>query len=92
MDKAEERALERFPTYEGASKQWIQLYLNYDPCKSYIEGYHQAEKDLALTWEDMMLISGIMEDLLNSKESVDMDEVEYWTETLKRFNEERSKK
>ena len=44
------------------------------------------------TWEDMMLISGIMEDLLNSKESVDMDEVEYWTETLKRFNEERSKK
>ena len=52
MSKAEDRALERFPVHEGASKGWIEMHLK-GFCAEYIEGYHQAEKDLALTWKDM---------------------------------------
>ncbi len=45
MSKAEERALERFPVHEGASKEWIEMHLK-GVCADYIEGYRQAEKDL----------------------------------------------
>ena len=43
---AEERALERFPVHKGASKEWIESHLK-GICAEYIEGYHQAEKDVA---------------------------------------------
>lgn len=46
MSKAEDRALERFPVHKGASKEWIESHLN-GICSDYIEGYHQAEKDVA---------------------------------------------
>jgi hypothetical protein len=58
MSKAEERALERFPVHEGASKEWTEMYLK-KVCAEYIEGYHQAEKDLELTWEDVGKIISI---------------------------------
>lgn len=45
MSKAEDRALERFPVHEGASKEWIEIHLK-DICAEYIEGYHQAEEDV----------------------------------------------
>ena len=45
MSKADDRALERFPIHEGASKEWIESHLK-GICSDYIEGYHQAEKDL----------------------------------------------
>ena len=54
MSKAEDRALEAYP---------IVISQHSDNCKEYdsnesdrltfIEGYHQAEKDLELTWEDI---------------------------------------
>lgn len=44
-DKAKQRALERFPVHEGASKEWIESHLK-GICSDYIEGYRQAEKDL----------------------------------------------
>ena len=52
MSKAEDRALERFPVHEGASKEWIKMHLK-GVCTEYIEGYHQAEKDTiekAMKW------------------------------------------
>ena len=27
MSKAEDRALERFPTHKGASKEWIEMHI-----------------------------------------------------------------
>lgn len=66
MSKAEDRALERFPVHEGASEEWIELHLK-GVCTEYIEGYHQAEKDLELTWEDMMTIHKCIKDAMNFK-------------------------
>ena len=45
MNKAEERALEAFPTHCDASEEWIQAHLK-SICKDYINGYIQAIKDV----------------------------------------------
>lgn len=85
MSKAEERALERFPVHEGASKEWIEMHLK-GLCAEYIEGYHQAEKDLELSWEDMMAIDDLLDELLPPRR--DSDELVlkgYYEEVLKRF-------
>ena len=61
---------------------------------AYIAGYHQAEKDLALTWEDISIIRQITYDYnrqVRNEMSVPQNE-EYCKEILKRFNEERSKR
>lgn len=47
----------------------------------YIKGYHQAEKDLELTWKDIKLIWNITDELEN------MPEEEFYKEVLKRFKE-----
>ena len=49
----------------------------------FIKGYHQAEKDLELTWEDMKLIWNITDELDN------MPEEEFYKEVLKRFKERK---
>ncbi len=65
IDKAEERALERFPVHEGASKEWIECHLK-GICSDYIEGYHQAEKDLDIvSW--IKKVSGV-KDMSRAKE------------------------
>lgn len=94
MSKAEDRALERFPVHEGASKEWIESHLK-GICSDYIAGYHQAEKDLELTWEDMMLIHKCIKDAMNyhlykMMEGVEGQKVVY-QEVLKRFKERKEK-
>ena len=54
----------------------------------YKEGYHQAEKDLELTWKDMMAIDDLLDELLSPRR--DSDELVlkgYYEEVLKRFKE-----
>ena len=48
----------------------------------FIEGYHQAERDLALTWEDMKLIETIS---LKVDIECDLGEKENYEEVLRRF-------
>ena len=93
MSKAEDRALERFPVHEGASKEWIESHLK-SICGDYIEGYHQAEKDLELTWKDMVLIHRCIKDAMNyhlykMMEGMEGQEVVY-QEVLKRFKKQRN--
>lgn len=57
---------------------------------AYVEGYHQAEKDLELSWEDIKLIREIsdnvtLENLYNDK----FFEEDFYKEILKRFKENR---
>lgn len=52
----------------------------------FIQGYHQAEKDLALTWKDIDAIAEIGADFMNSEESDDLTDEQYYTEILNRFN------
>ena len=51
--------------------------------EGYVKGYHQAEKDLELGWEDMKLIWNITDELDN------MPEEEFYKEVLKRFKERK---
>ena len=56
---------------------------NYDRRETFQEGYSQAEKDLALTPEDVVVITTLY----------DCGKTRGWTieEVLKRFNEQRKK-
>jgi hypothetical protein len=69
--KAEERALEKYPLMSEDDKEGLEAlkYIGMEcDCASeyndvqeakkayFIEGYHQAEKDLELTWEDIETI------------------------------------
>lgn len=57
-------------------------------CSNYIEGYHQAEKDLELTWEDIRDICSIQYIVLNEYNDYNepSDSILY-QEVLKRFKE-----
>ena len=62
MSKAEERALEAYPS---TSHYWnAEPDRNAEAREFYKQGYHQAEKDLELTWEDINDIIRIYEDIL----------------------------
>ena len=50
--------------------------------EGFIEGYHQAEKDLALTWEDIKAI----EKLLGFDNIIESPK-EFYQEVLKRFKD-----
>lgn len=85
--RAEQRALEAYPVHKGASKEWIKLHLSDGDCACFIKGYEQAEKDLALTLEDVLLLMHIWTELpdLQFKTLGAIAE-----ETLKRFNEQKN--
>ena len=84
MSKAEEFAYSKYPKDKKG--------VLYDLARnSIIKGYHQAEKDLELTWKDVKEIcvqSVLVEVDLGGLVS---DEIHY-TEVLKRFNEQRKEK
>ena len=88
MSKAEDRALEAYP-------KDIEEYVGVNGVKSivdnnswqrtiFIKGYHQAEKDLELDWEDIRDIFNIYEEV------IDMDSCEdIYGEVLKRFKAQK---
>lgn len=57
--------------------------------KFYNDGYEQAEKDLALTWEDVQLLDHFVLELVREeKEGKDWgDGKEFYTEVLTRFKQ-----
>ena len=58
-------------------------------CVGYNAGYKQAEKDLALTWEDMRKIIRIDEEMMDDPEAHPewMEEQPFYEEILKRYLE-----
>lgn len=89
MTKAEERANELYPP----KLEWDCRDLDYDPNedkrRAFKKGYEQAEKDLALTWEDIDLIVHIHDDVMEEAGGTPKD---FAVETLRRFLEQREKK
>ena len=95
MSKAEERALEKYPkttrdidgiVIDIGHPQYIRDF--------YIVGYHQAEKDLELTWKDIKIILDIENDILrecNSHKELVIETYpkgeDYYGEILKRFKD-----
>ena len=93
MSKAEEAALKAYPTPQGTTpsdnpwkkgRPWQDSDMNLMRIP-YIKGYKQAEKDLALTWQDIQTIAKIFHNLVFTISAVDPVENIY-EEVLKRFN------
>ena len=77
MSKAKEFAYSKYPKYKKG--------VLYDLARnSIIQGYKQAEKDLALTWEDISDIIEIHEDVLEMESCENI-----YIEVLNRFNKQR---
>lgn len=66
----------------GEHKQMeLSKFDGYDMMSSYEEGYHQAEKNLELTWEDIKTIDKLLNQCV--------DYTNPYQEVLKRFKENR---
>lgn len=94
MSRAEEAALKAYPivrTYNDYVGDYDDT--NFVQRIAYEEGYMCAEKDLELTWEDMLQIRGIMAQMCvepdDHPEWLLSDEA-YYKEVLKRFNEQKN--
>ena len=94
MSRAEERALEFYPMkdynkepnyiHSCDSKMLDKVYR-----EVFVLGYESAEKDLALTWEDMRKIILIDLEMIDDPEAHPewMEEQPFYEEVLKRFKE-----
>ena len=108
MSKAEKRALEKYPLMSDDDKEGLEAlerivkecdctseYNELQEAKQayFIEGYHQAEKDLELTWEDIADILDITDVIANDDSMEErlktMSEEEYCKEVLKRFKAQK---
>lgn len=72
--------------YNYASKQKASKFQIGEIAKFYNDGYHQAEKDNELTWEDLKMIDEISDQVYAECDVDAFDEKEYYQEVLKRFN------
>lgn len=100
MSKAEDKALKVYPKMSRITEphgvipaDYESHYIgdaNEEKRMGFIEGYHQAEKDLELTWENMFdifhLVNEVLDDYADGKTKKEVGE-----EVLKRFKEEKEK-
>ena len=78
MSKAEERAQAAYPAWRnGIGDEFSQNSAYY----GFIEGYHQAEKDLELTWEDIKTIDKLLNQCVDCSNP--------YQEVLKRFKAQK---
>lgn len=93
MTRAEEKALEAYPEcpcYNDLHQEYQDINGEYRV--GFEIGYEQAEKDLALTWEDIKKLDGIMDSMrtYTAWDAVDYPNGEdFYKEVLKRFNESK---
>lgn len=86
MSKAEESALEKYPKkIEWVGNQWdgAPFDVNSESRVTYEEGYHQAEKDLKLNWEDIKIINKLLNQCIDYSNP--------YQEVLNRFNKLKGK-
>ena len=84
--RAEQKAQRAYTDHEGFTFD--------DERKAYAKGYEQAEKDLALTWEDIKAIVTIADSMLTGTawDAIEWpDQQKYYEEVLRHFNEQREK-
>lgn len=91
MSKAEEKSLKAYPKkVEWVGNQWdgAPFDVNSKSRAAYKQGYHQAEKDLELTWEDIKEIC-VQSVLVEVDLGGLVSDERHYTEVLKRFKESR---
>lgn len=94
MDNIQKKALEVYPKMSRITEphgiipaDYKSHYIgdaNEEKRIGFIEGYHQAEKDLELTWKDIEAIDQIFTDVF--KDGFDITTDDYYQEVLNRFN------
>ena len=86
MSKAEERALEKYPKETRDISGFVVDIGHPQYMRDlYIEGYHQAEKDLKLTWEDVRRIHLLVNSTINDVGMDNLTDKSIYQEVLKRF-------
>lgn len=86
MSNPVKQALERYPT------RWWNSHHAIDQQIAFISGYHTAEKDMELTWEDVQKIYNLtvnetIDNLTQSGESCFGEDL--YRKVLEKFNKER---
>ena len=83
---------------DRAEQAWVDYEYREHPKGLYytcfVDGYRQAEQDLALTLEDVKAIVTIADSMLTHTawDAIDWpDEQKYYEEVLRRFNEQKKK-
>lgn len=94
--RAEEAAMKAYPPemIYGESTLDGKYDGNATPRYYYIKGYKKAEKDLALTWQDVAKLDAIILDVNNEfavDYSKEISRQKFYEEVLRRFNEIRKK-
>lgn len=90
MKRAEERALEVYPIRIDPTA--CDCDLNETARGIYHFGYEQADKDLALTWEDIAKIDALILEANNEfavDYSKEISREQFYTEVLNRFNKSK---
>ena len=96
MTKAESQANLAYPediidaSPLSAYPNWIDRNLPFR--EGFVNGYEQAEKDLALTWEDIQTIDNIVVDMAHNTDWPLRGQEVFYTEVLNRFNKSKEKK
>ena len=85
MSKAEDRAFEKYPDYRAMDGGYI---TQRNKRMFFVEGYHQAEKDLELTWEDIKEIC-VQSVLVEVDLGGLVSDERHYTEVLKRFKSKK---
>lgn len=92
MSKAEERALKAYPVKIAGRDGYDE---NLRERKGFVKGYHQAEKDLELTVEDIeIILNAFLDFCIEEKEQEKTKrytDKEYCHEVLKCFKERKEK-
>ena len=88
MTRAEQRALKAYPHYTAENLDDV-----IKARKLFAKGYSQAEKDLALTWEDIKEIQRLLDVVWSEQEiTAPIDEDTIYKEVLRRFNKAKEDK
>jgi len=96
MSKARQKALEKFPILFSERMGYDKINLQQERRNAYEKGYHQAEKDLELSWEDLALMRlafDATEDNINHGcLKISPMTKEYYQEVLKRYKDFKERK
>lgn len=86
---------EIYEVYGEHRQMQLSKFDGYDMMSAYEEGYHQAEKNLALTWEDMRELHIIFTEVDVEIElgmiDIKTETLGYYEEVLSRFNKKKEK-
>lgn len=96
MDKATQKSIEwqkaNHPMAIGGDA-FADIVDSFNVNPAFVAGYKEAEKDLALTWEDMATIDSLITEVSNSyavgNYDHDGEREHFYGEVLKRFKETR---